>query len=71
MIGCASLRYTIQQFTIQQCTIHVYINYVSFFAWHDQTDDEGYSLHPQVFYEIDFSKIILNLWLSLFSFNKV
>ena len=31
-VGCAILRYTIQQFTIQQCTIHVYINYISFFA---------------------------------------
>ena len=31
-VGCAILRYTIQQFTIQQCIIHVYINYISFFA---------------------------------------
>ena len=60
-----ALWYTIQQFTIQQCTIHVYINYISFFACH-----HSYSLHSQVFYEIGFSNIMLNLWWSLFPVNK-
>ena len=86
---CGIHQFTIHNYTIQQCTVHVYINYISFFAchyscinyiyiyiyiytfaWHIQTDDGEYSLHRQVFYEIDFSKIMLNMWLRLFSFNK-
>ena len=39
-VGCASLRYTIQKLTIQQCMI-----YISLFACHKQTDDGWYSLY--------------------------
>ena len=31
---CGIHQFTIHNYTIQQCTVHVYINYISFFACH-------------------------------------